>query len=216
MEKLISLANNCRQATPHDSVLNNECVYTFHSPYTTEMGIVVNLKTFVGTVQELAFSGADNDDDNDQVLCVRIVKKRVEKMQEEKEKSKEQEQQEETVKKLGVGIEGGFQAEDDLFETISKYSIVLLQKNDKNVDVIAEFPYDESKKNDFPTQIINSADSIIHHSGLAIQQDLKTWELDDEPKPISKYCETIPFIDNGIKVSPNPADWKVSDSKFPT
>ena len=51
-------AAKCRIATPHDVVTNSECVYTFHSPYTTEKGIIVNLSTFVGTVDDLAFTAA--------------------------------------------------------------------------------------------------------------------------------------------------------------
>ena len=53
MDEITKLAAKCRVATPHDVVTNSECVYTFHSPYTTERGIVVNLTTFVGTVDEV-------------------------------------------------------------------------------------------------------------------------------------------------------------------
>ena len=68
-------------ATPHDTVLNSECAYTFHTPYTTDRGIVVNLSTYVGTVDSLAFGGpASNVGGNNEGLFVRIVKKRVEKM----------------------------------------------------------------------------------------------------------------------------------------
>ena len=62
--------------------------------------------------------------------------------------------------------------------------------------------------------VSQSADSVINHAGLAVQQDLKAWELDEEPKPVSKYAEGLPFVDNGVKVSSNPADWKVCLMKY--
>mmetsp|Transcript_20514 Transcript_20514/g.19747 ORF Transcript_20514/g.19747 Transcript_20514/m.19747 type:complete len:876 (-) Transcript_20514:159-2786(-) len=211
MEQLSCHAKTCRVATPYDSVLNSECAYTFHSPYTTEKGIVVNLKTFIGTVEELAFSGCNGD--VNELLCVRITKKRLEKMQEDKE-TVSKDENDNNITKLGIGLEGGFKSEEDLFETITKYSIVLLKRNsdDISVNVALELPYDESNKTKFPTQLVTSTDSIIHHAGLAVQQDLKAWELDDEPKPLSKYYENLPFLNNGVKVSPNSADWKCQKS----
>lgn len=138
---------------------------------------------------------------------MRIRKKRVTKNNLDEEQSKT-----EGVTKLGVGVEGGFQSDADKYETISKYSIVVLGKDasgDGKPRVVAELDYNEDTKGSFPEEVTRSADSIINHAGLAVQQDLKAWELDDEPKPVSKYAETLPFVDNGVKVSANPAEWKV-------
>ncbi|KAL7521752.1 hypothetical protein ACHAWX_006432 [Stephanocyclus meneghinianus] len=202
MERIAALASTTRIATPHEPVTNSECVYTFHSPYTTDGGIVVNLATFAGTLQELAFVNSPDDT----ALFLRIRKKRVTKNNLDEEQSKT-----EGVTKLGVGVEGGFQSDADKYETISNYSIVVLRK-DANGDgkprVVAELDYNEDTKGSFPEEVTRSADSIINHAGLAVQQDLKAWELDDEPKPVSKYAETLPFVDNGVKVSANPAEWK--------
>eukprot|EP00957_Ditylum_brightwellii_P194117 14783172-Ditylum_brightwellii.AAC.1 len=74
MDVIESLASKCRVATAQDGVLNSECAYTFHSPYTSPKGIAVNLWTFVGSVEELALPH-----DGDAGLFVRIVKSRVEK-----------------------------------------------------------------------------------------------------------------------------------------
>mmetsp|Transcript_2535 Transcript_2535/g.4605 ORF Transcript_2535/g.4605 Transcript_2535/m.4605 type:complete len:97 (+) Transcript_2535:371-661(+) len=71
---------------------------------------------------------------------------------------------------------------------VSKYSIVVLDKEGK---VFCDLHYDAATKPTFPDQVVKSADSIIHHSGLSVQQDLKVWELDEEPKPVSKYCENF-------------------------
>lgn len=209
MDRIRSLASTCRVATPHDSVLNSECAYTFHSPYTTPRGIVVNLTTYVGTIQELSLF-----EDGEEGLFVRIAKERVEKKKEETtdEKDEEKDELSEKVTKLGMGVEGGFKAEDDAFETITRHSIVLMKREGGKCDVVAEMPFDADTKDGFPEMVTRSADSIVNHSGLAVQQDLKAWELDDEPKPVSKYCEGLAFVDNGVKVSPDPSTWKCEKS----
>jgi len=190
----------CRVAAAHDIVLNSECAYTFHSPYTSDQGIVVNLETFIGTVQELALSKSENDEG----LFVRICKKRVEKKGPEIGDNPEP-----TPTRLGIGVNGGFQADDDAFEIIASYSVVVLKADASGtVHVVGEDPYETGIKSSFPEAVVKSVESIIHHSGMAVQQDLKVWELDDEPKPISKYCDDLPFIDNGVKISAQSSDWK--------
>ena len=216
MEEITKLAAaKCRVATPHDTVTNSECVYTFHSPYTTDLGIVVNLQTFVGTIDEMAFTKSDDDTEPKKGLFVRICKKRVAKTSSCDDTTMEEGQDDTTAAtKLGVGVEGGFQSDQDKYETTSTYSIVLIGMgiDGSSSTVQVELPYNDSTKNDFPMAVSQSADSIINHSGLAVQQDLSAWELDTEPKPVSKYAENLPFVENGIKVSPTPSDWKCEKS----
>ena len=202
MEKLAKLApTHARVATPHDTVHNLECVYTFHTPFRTPKGILVNLATFIGTCEELAAVNCSGDDT---ALFVRIVKSRVAKPTE----NSLTEERDLTTRatKLGIGIEGGFPSDQDLYDVVSTYSVILYF----NKSIELEVPYTEQTKHlTFPMQIILSVDSIIHHVGSAVQQDVKVWELDQEPKPISKYCQRLPFVDNGKVISPNPSDWKV-------
>ena len=205
MDLITKLASGCRVATAHDVVINSECVFTFHTPYTTERGIVVNLSSFVGSTDELALTCCE-DDATGPRLFVRIVKKRVEK---EVDAIDTEQESETEPSKLGVGVEGGFQSEQDKYETKSSYSIVAI---DKDGSVVADLPYNDATKNEFPLNVAQSAESIIHHAGLSVKQDLTAWELDDEPKPVSKYAESLPFEDNGVKVSPNPSDWKCEKS----
>lgn len=216
MDKITKVAAKCRIATPHDVVTNSECVYTFHSPYTTEKGIVVNLTSFVGTVDDLAFTASENDvssSPDDAALFVRICKKRVLKdMADQNDKM----EMETTAIKLGMGVEGGFQSDQDKYETISTYSIVVGNNadGDGKLHVLAELPYDDESKNSFPMLVSQSADAVIRHAGLAVKQDLTAWELEEEPKPLSKYLESLPFVDNGVKISQNPSDWKVRNRKI--
>ena len=123
MDLITPLASSCRVATPHDSVLNSECAYTFHTPYSTDAGIVVNLTTYVGTVDALALAGSSGPSEG---LFVRIVKKRVEKAP-----AAEGATPAPAPTKLAIGVEGGFAAtDDDKYDTISQHSVVVLEKTD--------------------------------------------------------------------------------------
>lgn len=206
MDDLIQRSNP-RVATPHDSVLNSECAYTFHSPFSSSKGIVVNLETYVGTVEELALSGGKTEG-----IFLRIVKKRIPKDVPMAETSDDDKKEVVAPTKLGVGVEGGFASEDDKFEIISTYSLVGLQMKDGAVEIVEERPYNDETKPSFSEAVVKSMDSILHHSGLAVQQDLSVWQLDDEPNPISKYAAELPFVDNGIQINPDPSTWKCEAS----
>ena len=200
MDIVESLSSKCRVATPNDTVLHSECAFTFHTPYSRDDGIVVNLNTFMGTIQELAFSNVSSDD---KALFLRVVKNRVEKDTTMDEDGKPTEAR---PTKLAIGVEGGFATDDDKYETITKYSIVVLEKPNK---VVVELPYDDTTKETFSEAIQKSVESIIHHVGLAIQQDLSVWQGDEEETPVSKYANSdLEFVDNGIKISPDPKSWK--------
>lgn len=196
MESIVPFASSCRIASAHDTVFNSECVFTFHNPFTTDSGIVVNLSTFVGTIDKLAL-----EKDGEEGIFVRIVKKRIPKEKEE-ESSK-------PITKLGFGVEGGFS--DDKFDVFEEYSVVVLKKELGKINVKSEFPFKKESMNDFPMNVTSSVESIIHHAGAAIQQDLKAFELDEEI-PVSKYAKNLEFVENGVLISPNPSDWKCGKS----
>jgi ubiquitin carboxyl-terminal hydrolase 5/13 len=210
MESIQALTSKCRVAAAHDSVLNTECCYTFYSPYNNvQQGILVNLDTFMGTVQELAMLSVEG---SQECLFVRIVKERVYKeTADAMEVTEEEAEAPVTVTKLGVGVAGGFLSDEQKYETLSKYSVVVLRKNsdDDGVTVVSELPYSEDTKASFPEQVSASVDSILHHVGQAVQQDVKVWQLDaDEDIVVSKYAADLPFCENGVVIHPNPATWK--------
>lgn len=210
MERIQELVGRCRVATPSDTVVHSECAFTFFTPFSNgDEGIVVNLNTFAGTIPKLAFNATtkDNNSINDKDIFVRIVKERRQKPPPTTEDG--------TVAaptKLAIGVEGGFSTGEDKYEVISKYSVVVLEaKGGGTVDILAELPYNDETKGTFPPEVTKSVESIIHHVGLAVQQDLTAWQ-DDEEIPISKYYENLPFVDNGVTISPDPKAWKCEKS----
>ena len=204
MEEIEKLAHRCRVATPRDTVLHSECAFTFHNPFSRTEGILVNMNTFIGTVPELAFA-ADPSQESD--IFLRIVKTRMEKEIANKEDNQ--------PTKMGIGIEGGFSTEDDKYETLTKNSIVVMKnKTPLEESILVEIPFDidnDSANDKLPESVVKSAKSIVHHVGLAIQQDLSAWE-DNEEIPVSKYAKDLPFVDNGVKISPDPKSWKCEKS----
>jgi len=197
MEVIERLSNQCRVASAFDAVQNHECVYSFHSPFTTDQGILVNLDTFAGTVDAMAMLFG-----SEQAVFVRIVSKRV-----EKELPPGEAEAAAAPTKLAIGVEGGFATEDAKYETISTHSVVALEKGaDGAVKVLAELPYSEETKASFPEAVQKSVDSVLNHAGVSTQQQVQEWH--GEETPVSKYCENLPFVDNGVIIDPDPKAWK--------
>lgn len=205
MEEVFALASQCRVATPSDTVVHSECAYTFFNPFSSPQGILVNCSTFAGTIQELAAPQGKE-------LYLRIVKER-----KEKKKTKNNDEgnnSNPTPTKLAIGVEGGFEVDENSskYEVMTQHSVVVLS-GPPTAEVIVEVPYDETTQSTFPEAVVKSVESIIHHVGLAVQQDLTTtaWQ-DEEEVPVSKYYENLPFVDNGVKISPHFKDWKCEKS----
>lgn len=97
-EVVLAEPHCARVASCHDVVYNDECVYTFHSPYSSEKGILVNLVTFIGTCEE--FVPLNLQKDQEFTLFLRIVR--------HKEKRNKDNSVGAAATKLGIGIPGGF------------------------------------------------------------------------------------------------------------
>lgn len=198
MEVIQSVSDQCRVATPHDGVLNSECCYTFHTPFTSKKGILVNLNTFSGTVDSLSMLYG-----SDKAIFARIVKERV-----GKPSAMDNEDQVAPPTKVAIGVAGGFLSDDDKYEIISNHSVVVLQKQDDDApQILAELPYTADNKSTYPERVQKSVDSILNHAGVATQQEVHAWQPDEEI-PVSKFCADLPFVDNGVVIDPNPASWK--------
>jgi len=212
MEYINTLAasNSYKAATAHDSVLNSECAYTFHSPFTSARGIVVNLKTYVGTIQELAFT---NSKSSEEELFVRIVANRIQKFKSMENVDADRDTAiTDAPIKLGVGVDGGFASEDDKWEIVTSYSVVILkpQKSQKDPIVVTEVPFNlDNPDPAFLPEVVTLVKSVVLHAGISVQQDLKAWQLDtDEIINVSKYAANLPFDDNGVTIDPDPTSWK--------
>jgi uncharacterized UBP type Zn finger protein len=242
---------HCRIASPtNDIVYKNECCYTFHTPYTSSKGILINLNTFIGTIESMTMIGINNINIG---MFLRIVKEYVPKHMNDTNNvndasnnnnnnnhntntnSNEGDGTMKLPTKLGIGIKDGFTLDNDQYETQTSYSIVVIEQSSgtdttKNVPtIVVEVPYtidndnvDDEKdaqttttsSSTLPSIVRDSVKSIIYHVGVAIQNEMQSnaWDGTDEIIPISKYCYTIPFVDNHIQIDPNPKSWKCQKS----
>jgi ubiquitin carboxyl-terminal hydrolase 5/13 len=222
MDLIDTLASKCRPASVYDQVLNSECAYTFHSPFTTDKGIVVNLETYVGTVEDLAFANSNTNDKEG--LFVRIVKKRVPSDNTNDTTTTDAETTPTPPTKLGIGVQGGFLSDEDKWTIMTTYSVVVLKSSSGKgggagvvVVVVTEIPYNDSSEKTtsvFSESLVQLVDSVILHAGMTTQQDVKAWQLDtNESIAVSKYAADLPFVDNGIMIDPNnAAEWKCQKS----
>ena len=221
MDSINALASKCRVASVNDPVLNSECAYTFHSPFTSEKGIVVNLQTYTGTIEDLAFNNVNTNNEGEEGLFVRIVKQRLPKAAtaasttEDAEMKDQDHQSPPPRTRLGIGVEGGFAGEDDKWEVVTTYSVVVLKAGTPTPTVVTELPFDPDTAIDsgFSEDVVKIVNSVILHAGMTTQQDVKAWQLDtDEAIVVSKYAADLPFVDNGVMIDPNPASWKCEKS----
>ena len=107
--------------------------------------------------------------------------------------------------KLALGVEGGFATEP--YQIISTYAVVVVH----NSQEVARVPYTEDTKPTFPEPVVQSVESVIYHAGWTTQQEVQTWQQ-EEDIPVSRYAANLPFVDNGVTISPHPNDWKCQKS----
>lgn len=182
MESVRKLVGTCRIAAASDRVLNSECVYTFHTPL--RGGLYVSCADFIG-VHRPTVPG----------LYVKITQTSKRKDIEQKNNA--------DASKLAINVEGGFDTER--YEIISEYAVAVV---DEESQITVELPFNDQTKASFPPRVAQSVESILHHTTLTTQQDVTQWELEAEPIPVSKYAADLPFVDNGVTISPSPSDWK--------
>ena len=75
---------------------------------------------------------------------------------------------------LGVGVDGGFEADAAKHDEHVQYNIVVLPNFDT-------FPYPSDQ---LPARVQQSAMSVIENDGVARQEDVAKW-VDDEERPVS-------------------------------
>jgi ubiquitin carboxyl-terminal hydrolase 5/13 len=215
---LESSASLVRVPTASDAVYKNECVYSFHTPF-HEGGLWVSLSSWIGTAP--VWAGTSD------ALFLRIVQER--RLKETNDESMGTVPTEDPSStststsstdsatatnapmKVAIGVPGGFPL--DRYETISTYSILVVDNSTKDPStgapvIVAEVPYTSEDRHTFPVLVAQAVEAILHHAGTTLQQDVQAWALDQDDIPVSKYAADLPFIDNGVTISPDPTAWQ--------
>ncbi|KAJ8599608.1 hypothetical protein CTAYLR_004676 [Chrysophaeum taylorii] len=196
MERIRSAMGGLRQATAHDHVVNDECAYSFDSPY-SEGGLFVNLRTFRGVGRAWVETDAKAQGGGVVVYAHhkwRRVPKKITKSSEEEEKTR-----------LGVGVEGGFPTEEEQYETAKTESVAVWSSSrDGGVEMVS---YE-----DVPELVRMVVRSVLDHAGSGgPENSVAAWALEDEIKP-SKYATDLWQTPNPRHLSADPSTWRCEAS----
>lgn len=180
-----------RQATIEDSVGNDQCAYSFDSPY-SEKGLYTNLKTFKGVGHQWLEVDARRSGG---VLYAHQKWRRV-----------PTESPKDDVVVLGVGVEGGFASEEQEYEVVKEHSLCVIMEDGSHAMVSLPCT-------DLPEYVSMIVQSVLDHAGSGgASSAVAQWALDDGPPPVSKYAAELRQLPDPPRLSADPKTWRCASS----
>lgn len=200
-EMIEKYSSQARLATANDSVYKDECVYCYATPFSPD-GLYVCLNRFIGVSKDLLpvyYSKTQSH------LYLKIKSTRKEIPIEEDENSGEPEKKKPS--KFGIGIDGGFAA-DQVNYFIEHEYFLYIHPEDREVK-LNETTFQHECLTD---QVLKSIQSVVKAESNALKEELAslTTAWDGEQRFVSKHSANLLQLPNPIQISPNPADWKCS------
>ena len=194
LESIWSLAEVVREPGPKDTVHNDECLFSFQSPFSKD-GLYVNLATWKGVGKE--FLPLDLHANNGKAVYLFM-------QYAEQEEEPNSHNKEEVITKLGIGISGGFSGETGMKKITKKnHSVIIFSP----IFVHKIFQFSDP---DLPEPILLAAQAVASHAGAADQEEAKTWEAMDE-RQVSKHAADLVQIPASLEMKQiisDPSLWK--------
>eukprot|EP01125_Pyxidicula_operculata_P012178 TRINITY_DN3996_c0_g1_i1.p1 TRINITY_DN3996_c0_g1~~TRINITY_DN3996_c0_g1_i1.p1 ORF type:complete len:804 (-),score=233.06 TRINITY_DN3996_c0_g1_i1:27-2411(-) len=175
MDALKAVASSLTVPTKATRVWKNECAFSFVTQESPS-GVLVDLISFVGFSPEFARL---NFEKTGHSVYLNIKKIRLPIQKETPVEDK--------PKVLAIGIDGGFQSEEKLFQI--KYSIVILPQNET-----IELP-----NSSIPQKVQDVIDAVIACDSAEKKEEVKSWTADGSLKE-SKYARELVQLENGKKL----------------
>ncbi|XP_041479987.1 ubiquitin carboxyl-terminal hydrolase 5-like [Lytechinus variegatus] len=164
-----------------EKVYKDECAYCFDNPE-SETGLFVCMNTFLGFGKDYVRRHYERTN-NPVYLHLKTIKKKKPKTEEEKEKEK--------PTRLAIGMQGGFDVEDEnQYEYEEHNSVVILPD-------FTEIPLPNA---DLPEKVQLSIAGILSATSASKVEQIQAW--DGEAKIVSKHAANLKQLDNGVKVPP--------------
>lgn len=157
-------------------IWKEECAFSYHTQE-SEGGILVDLNSWVGfspTYAKLNFQQTGH------TLYLNIIKTNTLKPKDESEKPKV----------LGIGVEGGFQVEDDKWEPVYQYEVVVLPSFER-------LPLDSPRLSD---KVRTAAEAIIKADSAEKKEQVKQW-VAEEGLLVSAVAENLVQLNTGRNLS---------------
>lgn len=193
MVELNNYLDDIRIVTQDVKVYKDESVYDFDTPE-SENGLFICLKTFYGVSKN--FLEFHNSQTQSRVY-LHVKRTRIES----KDDDKDVEEKPTKITKLAIGIEGGFNPDQQAHKFNEEFKIVLYP----------EFTIYELTDTDLPELIRESANGVISTESAFRKEELQaatgTWN--GEQRCVSKYAESLEQLENGVKIPPK--GWKCTN-----
>ncbi|XP_028280205.1 ubiquitin carboxyl-terminal hydrolase 5-like isoform X2 [Parambassis ranga] len=188
-EVLMSVLSTIRVPKPGDRVHKDECALSFASPE-SEGGLYVCMNSFLGfgsqyVDRHYARSG--------QRAYLHITRTRKAKKEDDSNSSAGHPPKKKPTR-LAIGIEGGFDVEQELYEEDVKV-VILPDRQEVTLASLATMPEVVKERVSLSISGIMAADSVSHT--LQVQQ----W--DGEVRLESKHAAGLKQLDNGVKIPPS-------------
>ncbi|XP_022099962.1 ubiquitin carboxyl-terminal hydrolase 5-like [Acanthaster planci] len=179
--------NDVRVPLGGDKIYKDECAFSFDNPE-SDTGLYVCMKTFLGFGKEHVLRHFHRTG-NKVYLHLKTVKKKKPKTHEEEEKPK--------PTRLAIGVEGGFDVEDQ-----NQYEY----EENNSVVILPDFLMVPLPNQDIPLKVQQAVSGILAAESASRQEQVASW--DGEARVVSKHAENLLQLDNGVKVPPS--GWKCS------
>mmetsp|Transcript_1729 Transcript_1729/g.5222 ORF Transcript_1729/g.5222 Transcript_1729/m.5222 type:complete len:830 (+) Transcript_1729:24-2513(+) len=190
-EQIREAASAAKVPTVSDRVLKSECLFSFDTPLSDD-GLFTSLSTFTSVGKDYL---ALHSEKTRSKLYLRTKVTRIRKAEDENGDNDGAPKAEATS--------GGVKLNNtaDLYDDNVEHSIVCMPEG-------VSVPYPDDK---LPEMVSLSASGIISavDSNKIAEIGSAEWT---ETRPVSKYAENLPRVENDIKISPDPKSWKCQDS----
>jgi ubiquitin carboxyl-terminal hydrolase 5/13 len=189
-----------RVPTFSDRVFKEECAFSFDTPFSSS-GLYVSLTPTRNQYRAYGAPFVNPSSDEQRIaphgIFLHIRKRKIPKLSafastESTEKPTE-------VTKVAIGVDGGFQGEEENWEITTEYNIC-----HSLFPGMVSFPSE-----DLPDILTKSVSAIISRSDDALTE-ASAWE-EPPPKP-SKYADGLIQEENGKKILPDPSEWRCEES----
>uniref|UniRef100_A0A672HI45 Ubiquitin carboxyl-terminal hydrolase n=1 Tax=Salarias fasciatus TaxID=181472 RepID=A0A672HI45_SALFA len=187
-EVLMSVLSTIRVPKPGDRVHKDECALSFSSPE-TEGGLYVCMNTFLGFGSQYV---GRHHARSGQRAYLHITRTRKAKVHDNNSGSGHPPKKKPT--RLAIGIEGGFDVEQEQYEEDVKV-VILPDRQEVTSDDLATMPDVVKERVSLSMAGIMAADSVSHT--LQVQQ----W--DGEVRQESRHAADLKQLDNGLKIPPS-------------
>ena len=173
----------------------DECTFSFDTPLSPG-GLLTNLAThrsvgvdFIDMERRLC---AKHGDPSSLYLLQRW--RRVKKPQEELDAKRD-------PTKLAIGVEGGFNVDDDADYDVVKANFLRVYPAGIDVELPCE---------DLPMTVAQCVDAILQHAGVHAQEEVATWQ---EERRESRYADAlVQEPSEGRKIPPDPKAWRCAET----